>query len=87
MLLMLMERATRSQSGRPTLQATPRRNAADAADSDTVVVTITVEDLAEDPQIVVPDPNLLGGFIEDCCRHHHRRRDFYGNPWRSRPRQ
>ena len=45
----------------------PQEGTADPADSDTVVVNITVEDLAEDPQIDVSDTdNNLGGFDEEA---------------------
>ncbi len=37
------------------------------ADSDIVVVNITVEDLAEDPQISVSDGDMLGGFNEEAA--------------------
>ena len=45
----------------------PQVGTAVADNSDTVDVNITVEDLAEDPQIVVPDTNLPGGFEENTA--------------------
>ena len=46
----------------------PQVSTAVTTNSDTVDVTITVEDLAEDPQIVVSDAdNMLGGFAENTA--------------------
>ena len=60
--MLLVEAATMSPSGRPTLQGDPQADSANMADSDTVVVNITVENLAEDPQI---SDETIADFLEN----------------------